>query len=280
MANEWYGGRMDVIAEVYLDVIFLTNAAMNYLMLRVLQRLMNYPPRRIRCVAGGVIGAFGVCLVLCLPVRKDFVNLLPVHMVTSTLMVKVGCKIRNVRMLIKGMVLLYGTAFLGGGIFFALYQSPAILHLRTFLFQGAIFYEMLILFYTIYGKWKKKENHYCEVTLYAKEKSKKVKGLYDTGNRLWDPISGKPVSVLEADVLQELCGENPRYEEALKPHFIGYRAVGTAGGLLLAVTIDKMEVSVSGTIYTISRPVLALSEEKISFAQHYQLILNPNLIDC
>lgn len=265
--------------EVYLDMIFLINLIMNYLLLRTVRKLLKLPPERIRCFWGSILGAFGVCLGLCLPVHKTFVNLLPVHMVTSTLMVKVGCKIKNVRVLVKGVCLLYLTAFLGGGMFFALYQSQTGLHLRTFLFFGVFFYELLMIFHDVYRKWKRSGNHYCEVTLFANEKSKKVRGLYDTGNRLLDSLSGKPVSVIDAEILREFYGEGIEYREELRPHYITYRAVGTPRGMLLAVTLEKMEVSMEGQSYSISQPILALSEENISFTQHYQLILNPNLID-
>lgn len=279
MSNEIsvYGSGESV--ELYLDMIFLINLIMNYLLLRVVGKLLKCPPKRVRYLSGSMLGAFGVCLMLCLPIHRNLVNLLPVHMVTSTLMVKVGCKIKNVRMLVRGVFLLYMTAFLGGGMFFALYQSPAKLHLRTFLFFGVIFYELLMIFHTIYLKWKMAGNHYCEVTLYANEKSKKVRGLYDTGNRLTDPLSGKPVTVVDAEILREICGEHMEYQENLRPHFITYRAVGTPQGMLLAVTLEKMEVILDGQTYSIAQPVLALSEGNISFTQHYQLILNPNLID-
>lgn len=269
----------DMVVEVYLDMIFLINLIVNYMLLRIVRKLLKCPPERIRCLAGAVLGAFGVCLIVCLPIHKTFVNLLPVHMVTSTLMVKVGCKIKNVRMLIKSILLLYMTAFIGGGMFFALYQSPAALHLRTFLLIGFFLYELFMTVHSIFRKRKMEHGHYCDVTLYANEKSKKVRGLYDTGNRLSDPLSGKPVTVVETKILRELYEKKIEFMETLKPHYIPYRAVGTSEGVLLAVTIDKMEVVIEEQIFCIFRPVLALSEENISFTQHYQLILNPNLID-
>lgn len=279
MQNEISMQTADIIVEVYLDMVFLVNLIVNYLLLRIVRKLLKCPPERIRCLAGSVLGAFGVCVLICLPIHNTFVNLLPVHLVTSTLMVKVGCKIKNVRMLIKGVLLLYMTALIGGGMFFALYQSPAALHLRTFLFLGVFIYELLMMFHAIYQKLKMEDSHYCEVTLYAKEKSIKVRGLYDTGNRLLDSVTGKPVTVVEAKLLYALYGNDLEYAEELKPHYITYRAIGTSRGVLLTVTIERMEVMMNGRCYCISHPVLALSEENISFTQHYQLILNPNLID-
>lgn len=279
MSEELIFVTSDMVVEVYLDVIIFVNLIVNYLLLNVVQKLLNCPPKRVRCLAGAVLGVLGVCLMVYLPIHKNFVNLLPVHMVTSTLMVKVGCKIKHVRMLIKGVIILYVTAFIGGGMFYALYQGPAYLHLRTFLFFGILFYELFLCIHFIMKKWKREQSHYMDVTLYANEKSKKVRGLYDTGNRLTDQLSGKPVTVAEAGVLRELYETDIEYIESLQPHYIAYCAVGTPNGVLLAVTIDKMMVEKEHQTFIISRPVLALSEENISFTQHYQLILNPDLID-
>lgn len=279
MSEELIMVTSDMVVEVYLDVIVLVNLIVNYLLLNIVRKLLNSPPKRIRCLAGAVLGVLGVCLMVCLPIHKNFVNLLPVHMVTSTLMVKVGCKIKNVRMLIKGVFILYATAFIGGGMFYALYQSPTSLHLCTFLFFGICFYALFLCIHFIMKKWKREQNHYMDVTLYANEKSKKVRGLYDTGNRLKDSLSGKPVTVVEAWVLRELYETDIEYIAALKPHYIAYCAVGTKNGVLLAVTIEKMMVKKEDQTIIISKPVLALSEENISFTQHYQLILNPDLID-
>lgn len=279
MSGEVVTAASGMVVEVYLDVVILINLIVNYLLLNVVRKLLRCPPKRIRCLAGAMLGVLGVCLMFFLPIHKNFVNLLPVHMVTSTLMVKVGCKIKNVRMLIKGVVLLYMTAFIGGGIFYALYQSPAWLHLRTFLFFGIFFYELFQCFHFLYLKWERKRSHYCEVTLYANEKSKKVRGLYDTGNRLTDALSGKPVTVVEAGVVRELYETDVALLEHLKPHYIPFHAVGTSNGVLLTVTLEKMMVKKEGQTIIIPKPVLALSEENISFTQHYQLILNPDLID-
>ena len=265
--------------ELYLDVFFLINLWMDYLILRLINRLQKRTPGRIRCFLGGTIGAFGVCLLLILPGRKTFAILLPAHMVTSTLMVKIGCKIKDIRSLIRCVITLYLVSFLWGGMFFALYQTPAAIHLRTFLFLSTISYEVLQAALWIYRQQRRHRDRYCDVTLYAKDKSKKVRGLYDTGNQLTDILSGKPVSVIDAAAVEELLSKPPEYDETLKPHYIPYRAVGTDQGVLPVITIESMVIDRNGETKVIFQPVLALSREKVSFTQHYQLILNPNLID-
>lgn len=265
--------------ELYLDVLFFTNLWMDYLILVLTNRLLKKTPNRIRCFLGGAAGALGVCLLLILPVRKSIAILLPAYVVTSTWMVKIGCKIKDIRDWIRCTVTLYLVTFLWGGMFFALYQTPAALHLRTFLFLSTISYEVLSLAFWFYRRQARHRDHYCDVTLHVNDKSKKVRGLYDTGNSLVDTLTGKPVSVIDAACLESLFFTPPEYNEALKPHYIPYHAIGTEHGVLLTITIESMVIDRHGEMQVIPQPVLALSQGNVSFTQHYQLILNPNLID-
>ena len=272
-------GRRFLFIELYLDVLFLMNLCMNYLLLKSVTVLTGKRILRIRSVLGSAIGAFGVCAFVCLPVRLNVANLLPVHVVTSTLMVKIGCKIKDAKNLVYGVVLLYITGFLWGGMFFALYQSQDGIDLLPALLFSVLFYEMTTVCIGIYRYKIKNQERSCEVTLYVKEKSKKVKGLYDTGNLLQDPVCGLPVSVVDATVIRELTDDPPEICEEMRPHYIPFRTVGSDQGVLLAVTIDAMEVVVGDKHCHIDHPVLALAKETVSFTQHYQLILNPSLID-
>ena len=265
--------------ELYLDVFFLTNLWMDYLILVLTNRLLKKPPGRIRCFLGGTAGAFGVCLLVVLPVPKNIGILLPAYVVTSTWMVKIGCKIKDIRDWIRCIVILYLVTFLWGGMFFALYQTPAALHLRTFLFLSTISYEVLGLGFRLYRRLTRHRDHTCDVTLYVNDKSKKVRGLYDTGNSLVDTLTGKPVSVIDAAYVESLFSTPPEYNEALKPHYIPYHAIGTEHGVLLVITFESMVIDRMGELHVIPQPVLALSQGNVSFTQHYQLILNPNLID-
>ncbi len=265
--------------ELYLDVLFLVNLCINYLLLRSVTVLMKAQTGRIRSLTGSAIGAFGVCIFVCLPVRITSANLLPVHVVTSTLMVKIGCKIKNVKDLCIGVAALYFAGCLWGGMFFVVYQSQDHSRLSVILFFSVLFYEVMVIGIEKYRCNKRNRDRYCDVTLYVKEKSKKVKGLYDTGNLLFDPMNGSPVSVADKMVIDELIGSLPETMEDMKPHYIPYRTVGTEHGVMLALVIDRMDIVMNEKHFHIERPVLALAKESVSFTQHYQLILNPNLVD-
>lgn len=265
--------------RVYVDVLFVVNLIMNYCILRLTCLAGKKSSKRIRCLLGGIIGALGVCLFVILPVRKSVSFAVVWQMFIGTLMVKIGCKIKGIGEWIRMIITMYVISFLWGGMFFALRYSPASITWRTFLLLSLVSYEVLSCILRLMEGWRSRGNRYYSVTLYVDEKKVAVKGLYDTGNLLLDPLTNKPVSVADAKAVSELFTEPPETDPNRMPHYVPYRAVGTKQGVLLAVTLDAMCIEIGQEIKWIEEPILALSQETISFAQHYQLILNPDLVD-
>lgn len=57
--------------EIYIDVVFVTNLLMDYIVLRITGRLLRLRTNRWRYLAGGAAGAFFSCLILYLPFEKN-----------------------------------------------------------------------------------------------------------------------------------------------------------------------------------------------------------------
>jgi stage II sporulation protein GA (sporulation sigma-E factor processing peptidase) len=74
--------------------------------------------------------------------------------------------------------------------------------------------------------------------------------LCDTGNTLKDPVTGKPVLVVAAEVAEQLTGltrkqlQNPAETIGTVPgmRLIPYKTIGTGGGLLLAKRFEKVKI--------------------------------------
>ncbi len=56
--------------EVYIDVLFLTNLRMDFLLLRTVRQLLNCHVSVRRVFTGSAVGAVFTCLLLVLPVPK------------------------------------------------------------------------------------------------------------------------------------------------------------------------------------------------------------------
>lgn len=112
-----------------------------------------------------------------------------------------------------------------------------------------------------------------QVRLFLNEKSKEFTAMADSGNRLVEPVTGKPVSIIAAVDAKEFLGER------VGVIMIPYRAVGTKNGTLPGVLFDRMEVlsEESGSI-RIERPIVAVSKEPIFFGKDFTMILPECLV--
>ena len=123
-----------------------------------------------------------------------------------------------------------------------------------------------------------------------------VNAFFDTGNSLYDPITQKPVSIIQKETLEKLCDADTmeklqefqrgktEKEPALafrrmRPHFLAYSSLGCSCGLLVAVTLDAMYLENENVQKVIHAPVVAFSGEDSSAFGDCQMILHPNLID-
>jgi hypothetical protein len=100
-----------------------------------------------------------------------------------------------------------------------------------------------------------------------------VKALLDTGNRLVEPISGKPVCIVDEEILAKLTLENPLFFRA-----IPFRSVGCEHGMVYGVQIPKIHIEEEGKTYIITDVVCAGTGHKLSARNEYQMIIHPGIL--
>ena len=113
---------------------------------------------------------------------------------------------------------------------------------------------------------------YCEVW---KEKNfelykKSREYLYGLpGNSLIEPVTNKPVSIIEEDKLAEADMENMKYI------FVPYNTVGKSHGLMKAFVVDKLVVN----DITTEKAIIGIYKGKLSQNNKYEMILNPDILN-
>lgn len=112
-----------------------------------------------------------------------------------------------------------------------------------------------------------------EVTLMENGEHVELKALFDTGNLLTDPVSGKPVSVVEETgaVRQWLTKYPQKYK------VIPYRSIGREHGILEGIVVDELIVRREGEQVVEKDAVVALYEGRLSKDGAFQMILNHSL---
>ncbi|HCT92225.1 MAG TPA: hypothetical protein DF613_12735 [Lachnospiraceae bacterium] len=114
-----------------------------------------------------------------------------------------------------------------------------------------------------------------------------TKGLYDTGNCLYDGSRQVPVSIVSRQLIREdfpeleIClekfmrGENTR---SLAFHYVPYKSLGCPEGMLLCFTAEYLILGENGRKGMTMHPRIAVSENSALFGPAYQMILNPDVL--
>ncbi len=260
-----------MVYELYVDVLFLVNFMMDYLLLLLVKKMLKCTATHGSVCLGAVLGAFMTCVVVVIPIPYAVIKFIMFHCVINTFMIRVGLKIKDLKNFVKAYVLLYIGGFLLGGVMESLYQYVRV---------GSLFFAIAIAGYYVVSKiWDyiaslHRLNQYrCEVELFLGDKMCIVKGIIDTGNGLCDPVTNQPVSILDEAVIQQYFAE----EKPLQIRYVPYHSIGKREGVLPAIKIDRMCIYAEKECW-ISQPLIGVSKERISAKGEYEMILNPNLL--
>ena len=132
--------------EVYIDVLFLINFMMDYLLLLIVRRVLKCTATHGNICVGSIFGAAAVCICMLLPVRSTLIRFLLFHLSVNAAMIWIGLKIRTLREFLKAFAALYASAFLLGGVF---------TWLQPYVRAGSLFFGAAVgSYYLVIGIWK------------------------------------------------------------------------------------------------------------------------------
>lgn len=284
--------------EVYVDVFFVVNLISGFFVLCLTNQLLTGAANSVRALLGAAVGAVGSCFILAF--SKELLSLKNgiFYAVTAVAMVSFGCSVKGLKNLILKMLVFLGCNFLLGGFLFVFSQRAR----RVIFTFGAITtccYWTLYIGIRLCKYLKRKRELCCEVGIALSGKEINVKGLYDTGNCLYDRATGKSVCVMEKDsffqlltekqqrFLENFCAMNMAEEKlaeeeaaffrGLNPRFLPYTSVGCQKGLLPVVTVDKLIVREQEEERKILHAAVGISYTKLSEKGRFQAIISPGI---
>lgn len=278
--------------EVYIDVVFVTNLLMDYILLRLVGIIFRYKKNRVRCILAAFLGAMFSCVALCTGIGDSVPAKMLLHGGCAVCMLRAGYEIKKGSLLAKSMLTLYLAAFLCGG-FWEAFMADKILTLKSFFLLALSTYLGISALVYLSDTFRARMRNIYPITLSYQGKVQSAYGFYDTGNMLSDPLSGEPVSVLKPEFLEavlpgELIGKLKHLKEnqgeikstelaGLQPHYVLYSTIGKEG-LLLAIRLDDLCIHTPREVVHIPRPVFALSSEPSTLGKEYKVLLNSRLL--
>ena len=279
--------------EFYIDVFFVVNLFMDFLVLCLTNRILRGTARPWRALWGALAGAALISLFFWTAKEINTGNMLIFSLGTSLVMVRLGCGLRRGKELLAGLLTCWGISFLLGGLLYALplQAGKGILIFFTITFTA---YWILNTGIRLFKYLKGKAVLRCRVILETGGQKIELKGLLDTGNCLTDTDTGKPVCVMEKsrfsgmlekkqqDALESFCAMEDFGEgdaENLKPRFLIYTALGCERGLLPVVTADRLVIFWEGKKICLSQAAIGLSDAPLSPYGKFEIIISPKILD-
>ena len=281
----------DRVYIVYLDVFFMINFIMDYMIILITSRIAKVKKKRIRQLAGAGCGALYSVIVIK-PLTNHLFKITLVNILIAAVMVLISFGFTSASVYIKNVFLLFVVSFTMSGIINYLYYSTVIgkyvrnvlsgnsnkvVNARKFILVSVLAYILLSAIVRIIFSVRKDMELYYDVKITFRGKSVVVRGLYDTGNGLTEPVSGKMVHIAEYKILKPLLEGDEKAKENI--YVIPFHSIGEEDGIMYGIRMDEMVVLVDDEPKFLYNPIIGIYTGNVSKRGNYSVIHNRETFD-
>ncbi|MDZ5470710.1 sigma-E processing peptidase SpoIIGA [Bacillus sp. 31A1R] len=297
---------------VYLDIIWALNFLFDSLLLYLTAIILKRDFKYWRVFTGGFIGS--IIILLTFTPFNDYSGHPLVKLLFSVVMVFVVFGYKRLRYFISNLMTFYLTTFLVGGaligthyfVQFDYQLSSSVLLASVHGFGDPISWLFVILGFPIAWHFSKTNIENIEMTKIRYDQLLDVcvciegnklrfKGLIDSGNQLYDPISKMPVMFVSIanlgddlpDVITRLASEPDSIilgEESISPEWenkmriIPYKVVGQEHQLIIAVKPDEIIFEKENETLLVEKGLVSFTKQQLSSDDAFQCIVHPKML--
>lgn len=260
--------------ELYIDSLFLVSFMLNLILLCLINRMYGRTATRLRLLAAAAYGAGIHCVVFVLPVFALTIRLLLAWALVVTGMIYIAFRCKSIRQFGRMLPAMGGVMVFYGGFYYAVNDYSELINEWLgsgigVLLTGIAAYKAGVF---LIGKLRRPRQYVCKAVLETDMGRIETDALIDTGNLLTDPISKKPVSVLDINSVKILFGGNiPEYYRV-----VPYTSVGRQNGLLRCFEVPKMCILYQEEERILEKILIACADDFTTKAGC--LIINPRLL--
>lgn len=270
--------------DIYLDVYFSFNFLMDFFVLFLTGIIIKNNKKIYRTIVSAIIGATYATIVVITEgmeiyqksigifqkgIGEDLTKPLKIvltYVVIVYVMELIAYGKYNAVTMTRNMIIIYIITFILSGAVNAYYWENRVDDINVT--KTIMFVFFIEIFLVVLVKRSQKDvsiTSLYQVTLLVDGNRINVIGLADTGNSLTEPITGKPVSVIQAEELKKIPD---------KILLVPYNSVGKERGLMRAFVADNMIVNGR----TVEKPIIGIHKGSFGGNNRYQLILHPKIL--
>ncbi|WP_273839785.1 sigma-E processing peptidase SpoIIGA [Halalkalibacter alkalisediminis] len=297
---------------LYIDVIWLLNLCIDYLLIALTALVLKRRFQHIRMILAALFASLIVFLMFS-PVASLFYE--PwMKFLYSAVIVYIAFGYKRFRYFIQGLLMFYFVAFMTGGGLFALHffwqTEVAILdgiaHVNSGYFGSGISWVFVVIGFPLIWFFSKHRFETIEVKQVQYDQLVDVemtisgytftaRGLIDSGNQLSDPLTKKPVMIIEAQLLYSYFNkeavdhimsfhEQPEVEEGFderlleRASIIPYRVIGQSSPFITGLKPDQVIIYYQNQQFVTKNVLLGLHDKELSPDGAFKCIVHPKLV--
>lgn len=297
--------------DVYIDILFLENVVINYLILMVTARFSKSQVSSLRLLAGAAVGAVYVVILVLFPGMQVYNSILA-KIALGFLIIGVAFTPVKLKTFIKVLAIFLISTFIFAGAAFAfLYMNQSggfvqngIVYLFwqskwTLLFFSIMAVAIIIkVFWEVIQVRLTRDKLLLPLIITFEKKTIGMEALVDTGNSLHDPLTNMPVVVVEFKVIKELLPPDIKliFEQSKENdlasvtdivsksawfsrfRLIPFTSLGKENGMLLGFKPDYIEIGKDSEKKGVSEVIVGIYNRALSKNEKYNALLSPELI--
>lgn len=281
----------------YVEYVFAENFLIDFILLFITGKLIKRIIVYKRLIAASIIGALYV--ILTAYIGKDFMTYFIVKLSVSVLMIMVAFDTKGILANIRVILCFYMTSLIMVGIITALYYlTYDRLTVNAIVLSLFLGYAGLHFFFKEIKARIDKSNYMRTMTISMGNASSTLKAFIDTGNELTDPMTGKPVIVVNIESLRNILdkklysgilkfysNKESNYETLLSENnnynlkIIRYNTISSKGEMMVIVTPDNIEIKGKATSIQSVDAVIGIYPKKISQKEDYDALLFHKILE-
>jgi len=288
---------------IYLDVIFLENLILNFLILYAVGIETKSKVKFVRIVVSSVVGS--AYTVLLYMINNDFFHSIIMKILLSLVMNYIAYKTNKIKEILKKIVYFYLTSFVFGGgalaLIYVVNTGKISIHngvisgkytLLTIMIGVIVSFIVIIISFKLIKNKITKKDLVCNIKIIVNDKQIQTKALIDTGNFLKEPITNIPVIVAEHKLLKNIISdeilenienilggdlknisETTRNEYLSKMKIIPFSSLGKQNGILLGIKAQEAIIEQNEETKKIKKVIIGLYNKKISYKGEYHALI-------
>ena len=299
---------MVIRLTIYIDVVLIENIIMNYIIILATGIIIKEKVNVIRVLFASFLGA--VYSIVCYMNIFEVYSSIILKFILSVVIVYISYNPTNIKKLMKQLLIFYLISFAFGGAAFALIYivKPQEILMKNGLFLGTyplktIILATIITFIIIITAFKivktkiSKKDMYCDILVRVNNYNINVKAMIDTGNLLKDPLTQKPVLIIEKNSLYNvlpkqilnnleniLGGDLEKIPEEIqkeylpKLKFIPFSSLGKQNGMIIGIKSEEIKILYEENEIKREDVVIGIYDKSLTKKGEYEALIGIDML--